>query len=146
MNFSKYHALGNDREAATAYERVRVFHPKSDQAPEALLKASLLRRGIGDVAAETVVVRWRDASLVLGLSGLSGLKEVAVLRTNGGAIVPFSPSLGFPATSATDPRRALTNHKARAPSAAERRRTARKPCPMRRGVWAAAAFDSWMAR
>jgi inner membrane protein len=51
---------------------------------------------IGDVAADAVSVRWRDAAFVLGLSGVSGLKEAAVLKIAGAADVPFAPSLGFP--------------------------------------------------
>ncbi|MBI4811377.1 MAG: tetratricopeptide repeat protein, partial [Ignavibacteriales bacterium] len=41
-------ALGNEREAASAYERVKVFHPKSQFVPEALLKAGQLCRRIGE--------------------------------------------------------------------------------------------------
>jgi inner membrane protein len=54
---------------------------------------------IGDVAAEVVSVRWRDAAFVLGVSGVSGLKEAAVLKIAGGAEIPFAPSLGIPETS-----------------------------------------------
>lgn len=50
---------------------------------------------ITDVAADVVAVRWRDAAFVLGLSGVSGIKEAAVLRIVGAAEVPFAPSLGF---------------------------------------------------
>src|SRR5512143_1326936 len=34
-----YGALGNPREAALAYERVKVFHPRSKLAPEALVRS-----------------------------------------------------------------------------------------------------------
>ena len=51
---------------------------------------------IADVAAEVVSVRWRDAVFVLGVSGVSGLKEAAALTIAGGAQIPFAPSLGFP--------------------------------------------------
>ncbi len=34
-----YSALGNPREAALAYERVKVFHPRSKLAPEALVRS-----------------------------------------------------------------------------------------------------------
>jgi inner membrane protein len=54
---------------------------------------------MADVAADAVSVRWRDAVLVLGLSGVSGLKEAAVLKIAGAADVPFAPSVGFPAHS-----------------------------------------------
>ena len=52
---------------------------------------------IADVAADVVSVRWRDAVFVLGLSGVSGLKEAAVLKIAGAADTPFAPSVGFPA-------------------------------------------------
>lgn len=51
---------------------------------------------IADVTADAASVRWGDAAFVLGLSGVSGLKEAAVLRIAGAADIPFAPSLGFP--------------------------------------------------
>jgi inner membrane protein len=52
---------------------------------------------IAEVAADAVNVRWRDAIFVLGLSGVSGLKEAAALRIEGSAgAIPFAPSLGLP--------------------------------------------------
>src|SRR5262245_8899358 len=51
---------------------------------------------IGEVAAEVVSVRWRDATFVLALSGVAGLKEAAVLKIAGGADIPFAPSIGVP--------------------------------------------------
>ena len=56
---------------------------------------------IADVAAEVAGVRWRDAAFVLGLTGVSGLKEAAVLKIAGAADIPFAPSLGFPETTLT---------------------------------------------
>ena len=56
---------------------------------------------ITDVAADAVTVRWRDASLVLGLSGVSGLKNAAVLKIANAPDVAFSPSLGMPAGQTT---------------------------------------------
>ena len=53
---------------------------------------------IGDVAAEVVAVRWRDAIFVLGLSGVSGLKETATLKITGASEIAFAPSVGFPST------------------------------------------------
>ena len=55
---------------------------------------------IADVAAEVVAVRWRDVAFVLGLSGVAGLKEAAVLKIAGAgtAEMPFAPSVGFPST------------------------------------------------
>src|SRR5215813_1659435 len=43
---------------------------------------------IADVAAEVVAVHWRDAAFVLGLSGVSGLKEGAILKITGAADIP----------------------------------------------------------
>jgi inner membrane protein len=51
---------------------------------------------IGDVAADIVSVRWRDAAFVFALSGVSGLKEAAVLKVAGAADIPFAPSVGLP--------------------------------------------------
>jgi inner membrane protein len=56
---------------------------------------------IADVAAEVVAVRWRDAAFVLGLTGVSGLKEAAILKIAGANDIPFAPSIGFPATQLT---------------------------------------------
>jgi len=53
---------------------------------------------MADVAAEVVAVRWRDVAFVLGLSGVAGLKEAAVLRIAGATDIPFAPSIGFPST------------------------------------------------
>jgi inner membrane protein len=53
---------------------------------------------MADVAAEVVAVRWRDVAFVLGLSGVAGLKEAAVLEIAGAAATPFAPSVGFPST------------------------------------------------
>src|SRR5262249_15475255 len=54
---------------------------------------------IADVAADVVQVRWRDAAFVLGLSGVSGLKEATALKIGGAADIPFAPSIGFPSTN-----------------------------------------------
>jgi inner membrane protein len=53
---------------------------------------------IADVAADAVTVRWRDAAFVLGLSGVSGLKETAALKIAGATEIAFTPSVGFPST------------------------------------------------
>ncbi len=53
---------------------------------------------MADVAAEVVAVRWRDVAFVLGLSGVAGLKEAAVLEIAGADDTPFAPSVGFPST------------------------------------------------
>ena len=53
---------------------------------------------IADVTADAATVRWRDAAFVLGLSGVSGLKETAVLKMAGTTEIAFAPSVGFPST------------------------------------------------
>ena len=63
--------------------------------PELALYPSLSGH-FADVAAEVVAVRWRDAAFVLGLSGVSGLKETAALKIAGATEIPFAPSVGFP--------------------------------------------------
>lgn len=62
------------------------------------LSGRFLAPRIADVAAEVASVRWRDATFVLALSGVSGLKEAASLRIDGARDVPFSPSVGFPSS------------------------------------------------
>jgi inner membrane protein len=56
---------------------------------------------IADVAAETASVRWRDAVVVLALSGVAGLKEASALKIAGAPDIPFGPSLGFPSGQST---------------------------------------------
>ena len=51
---------------------------------------------IAEVDPDAISVRWRDATLVLGLSDVSGLKEAASLSINGQDTLPFSPSVGVP--------------------------------------------------
>ena len=63
------------------------------------LKGRFAPPRLADVAAEVHSVRWRDASFVLGLSGVAGLKEAAVLRIAGAPDIPFAPSLGIPRSS-----------------------------------------------
>ena len=53
---------------------------------------------IADVAADVVAVRWRDAAFVLGLTGVSGLKEAAALSIAGVADIAFAPSIGIPSS------------------------------------------------
>jgi inner membrane protein len=51
---------------------------------------------IADVDPNAESARWRDASLVLALSDVAGLKEAARLTVNGQETLPFSPSVGVP--------------------------------------------------
>ncbi len=51
---------------------------------------------IADVDPNAVSVRWRDATVVLALSDVAGLKEAARLTVNGRETLPFAPSVGVP--------------------------------------------------
>lgn len=53
---------------------------------------------MSEVDPNAVSVRWHDATLVLALSDVAGLKEAATVTLNGGEAVPFAPSLGVPGT------------------------------------------------
>ena len=53
---------------------------------------------MSEVDPNAVSVRWHDATLVLALSDVAGLKEAATVTVNGGEAVPFAPSLGVPGT------------------------------------------------
>ena len=96
-------------------ERRAVFAPEAlDVTAEAASK--VLHRGIYDVptytakihltgrfltpdssefVAEPSAVRWQDASIVLSVADVSGLKTSTVLKINDRAEVPFAPSLGI---------------------------------------------------
>jgi inner membrane protein len=56
---------------------------------------------ITDVTADLATVRWRDATVILGLTGVAGLKDAAVLKINGASDIPFAPSLGLPSANLT---------------------------------------------
>jgi inner membrane protein len=51
---------------------------------------------LADVDANAISVRWSDASLVLALSDVSGLKEAANLIIDDSQTIAFQPSLGIP--------------------------------------------------
>lgn len=51
---------------------------------------------IAEVDPNAVSVRWRDATVVLALSDVAGLKEAASLKVNDQETLPFSPSVGVP--------------------------------------------------
>lgn len=50
---------------------------------------------ISDVVTDPRSVRWRDATIVLGLSGVSGLKDMAVVKIAGAKDAAFEPSIGL---------------------------------------------------
>jgi inner membrane protein len=109
--------IQGDKRIETVHERRAVFSPESLDIA-ANVDGKSLRRSIfevpvyasrttlggqfaaprmADVVADPASVRWREATLILGLSGVSGLKEAAVLKVQGGTDVAFTPSLGYPA-------------------------------------------------
>lgn len=110
-----------DKRVETMQERRALFTPeKLEIAGNA--DAKILRRSIfdvpvyatrlkltgrfiaprmADVAADALNPRWKDATLILGIAGVSGLKEEAILKVAGAPDVAFSPSLGLPAGSTT---------------------------------------------
>jgi inner membrane protein len=51
---------------------------------------------IADVDPNAISVRWRDATFILALSDVAGLKEAATLSVNGQETLPFAPSVGLP--------------------------------------------------
>ena len=80
----------------------KVLHRGIYEAPVFTAKLRIAGRflapDIGDVISDPQSVRWRDATLLVGLSDVSGLKESAVLKINEQTEVPFMPSLGIPGT------------------------------------------------
>lgn len=65
------------------------------------LEGRFLAPDMADVASDVVSVRWNDATFVLGLTDVSGLKEAAVLHVNDRRDMPFAPSLGIPGVNQT---------------------------------------------
>jgi inner membrane protein len=61
-------------------------------------EGSFAAADIGEVVADVQAVRWRDAVLAVAVSDVSGLKEAASLKTDGGETLAFEPSIGVPAT------------------------------------------------
>lgn len=53
---------------------------------------------MNEIDPNAISVRWRDATLVLALSDVAGLKEAATVTINGRESIPFAPSLGVPGT------------------------------------------------
>jgi inner membrane protein len=85
----------------TAEAASKVLHRGIYDVPTYTAKIHLTGRfltpDLSEVVAEPIVVRWQDASVVLAIADVSGLKTSAVLKINDQAEVPFAPSLGTPA-------------------------------------------------
>lgn len=64
------------------------------------MRGSFAAPRVAELAGEGASIRWRDAIVSLGISGVSGLKNAAVLKIAGAGEIPFAPSLGIPQTSA----------------------------------------------
>ncbi len=62
---------------------------------EITLKGRFGRLDLDGLAPSIARVRWDDAVLAVGLSGVSGLKNAAVLKRAGATDIAFSPSLGL---------------------------------------------------
>lgn len=54
---------------------------------------------IAEVVANPESVRWRDATLVMSLAEVAGLKDVATATLNETETLPFAPSLGVPGST-----------------------------------------------
>ncbi len=65
------------------------------------LEGRFARPDISQVEAEPAAVRWQDAIVALGISDVSGLREGVTLDVEGGASLPFEPSIGIPNNPAT---------------------------------------------
>jgi inner membrane protein len=110
--------IQNNQEIEETQERYATFLPDDFKA-EGDAKTEIRRRSIYEVTlysarlklsgrfsapdirqveAEAANVRWRDAVLSLGMTDVSGLKEAAALRIDGGRTIPFEPSPGLPGT------------------------------------------------
>lgn len=105
----------NDRSFEDTEERYAVFLPDEFTA-DGNAKSEIRRRSIYDVTLYTArlklsgrfpspdirlvdpdakTVRWQDAFLSLGLGDVSGLKEAAAIRLDGGKTITFEPSVGL---------------------------------------------------
>ncbi len=110
----------NDKTIEGTEERFAVFLPDDFKA-EGEAKSEVRRRSIYDVTlytarmklsgrfpapdirlvdADAAAVRWRDAFLSVAMSDVSGLKEAAPIRLDGGRSLTFEPSIGIPGNAA----------------------------------------------
>jgi inner membrane protein len=114
----KVERVQNDKTIESTIERYAIFLPDEFTA-NGDAKSEIRRRSIYEVTLYTATVklagsfpapdirlvdpdadavRWRDAFISLGLSDVSGLKEVKSLSLDGGRSVSFEPSSGLPST------------------------------------------------
>ncbi|MBX2804948.1 MAG: cell envelope integrity protein CreD [Hyphomicrobiales bacterium] len=108
--------IQDGKEIEETHERYATFLPDEFQA-EGEAQSEIRRRSIYEVTLysarlnlsgrfpapdirliepDPANVRWRDAILSIGLSDVSGLKEAASLRIDGGRSIAFEPSIGLP--------------------------------------------------
>ncbi len=108
--------MEKDKRVETTFERRAVFLPETLDV-KGTTKSKVLHRGIyeanvyeaalaitgrfaspdmHEMGPDVVSVRWRDAVLSFMIADVSGLKQAAVLRFDGGETVPLAPSLGVP--------------------------------------------------
>jgi inner membrane protein len=111
----------DNKEIEETHERYATFLPDEFMA-DGEAKSEIRRRSIYEVTLfsarltlsgrfaapdirlvepEAATVRWRDAILSIGLSDVSGLKEAASVRINGGRAIAFEPSIGLPNAPST---------------------------------------------
>lgn len=79
-------AQGNEREAAAAYERVKVFHPNSPLVPEALLKSTEMYRRAGDPESAKKTLRSIIQDSPSSKSTLQAHAELGEIYANEGNI------------------------------------------------------------
>ena len=108
--------IQGDKRIETLQERRAIFTPAALQVAGTVTSRSLRRsifevpvyaarmqlagrflapRG-SDAAGDAVAFRWREATLSIGISGVSGLKETSLLKIPRAADIPFAPSVGMP--------------------------------------------------
>lgn len=68
---------------------------------DATLEGRFLAPNMVEVDPEAIAVRWSDAILALGISGVTGLKEATSLEIDGAEKIPFAPSTGVPGAQQT---------------------------------------------
>lgn len=108
--------MEKDKRVETTFERRAVFLPEA-LGVKGTTKSKVLHRGIyeanvyeaalavsgrftspdmNEMGPDVVSVRWRDAVISFMVADVSGLKQAAVVRFEGGEQVALAPSIGVP--------------------------------------------------
>lgn len=77
------------------------------------LEGSFDAPDMAEVDSNATSVRWREATLVLALSDVAGLKEASTVKINGTEELAFAPSVGVPGSSLSGIHVRLANAAAR---------------------------------